>query len=222
MSPYSSFLSHLHHIYRSGDPRPFPGVHPELKVLPGPIPNPLPGARPAGLLTGVVGPLDGPGVLTFPLPRPLPNALSLRIGGVSVLKSSVEREITSRGWCSRCQRYQSLATKKTIHSVPTVLMLNAAINSPEAKQLWNSPGWLPQEIGVILNQGHFFCYQGEDLELHLQRGTYNVTVYTLVGLTAEITSAQNQRPHLVSFVNGKQSGISSGRCANYNSGTFAT
>jgi len=82
-------------------------------------------------------------------------------------------------------------------------MLNAAINSPEAKQFWSTPGWLPEEIGVIIDQGQFFCYQGEDLKLHLQRGIHNITVYSLIGLAADIDSGQHQKSHLVSLVNGK-------------------
>lgn len=83
-------------------------------------------------------------------------------------------------------------------------MLNAAINSPEAKQFWAIPGWLPEEIGIIIDpQGQFFCYQGDDLKLHLQRGIHNIAVYSLVGVATEIISGLNQKPHLVSLVNGK-------------------
>jgi PAB-dependent poly(A)-specific ribonuclease subunit 2 len=81
-------------------------------------------------------------------------------------------------------------------------MLNAAISSPEAKAFWATPGWLPEEIGVIIDQGQFFCYQGEDLKLHVQRGIHKITVYSLVGLAAEIDSGQHQKSHLVSLVNG--------------------
>ncbi|CAG8983942.1 hypothetical protein HYALB_00006910 [Hymenoscyphus albidus] len=140
--------------------------------------------------------------LLYPLPKiAVRSARAPKVSFCQILKSSVERETTSRGWCSRCQRYQSLATKRTIHSVPAVLMLNAAITTPEAKQLWATPGWLPEEIGVIVDQGQFFCYQGEDLKLHLQRGIHNITVYSLIGLAADIDSGQNQKSHLVSLVN---------------------
>ncbi|KAH8684695.1 PAB-dependent poly(A)-specific ribonuclease subunit PAN2 [Tricladium varicosporioides] len=140
--------------------------------------------------------------LIYPLPKlAVRNARAPKVSFSNVLKSSVEHETTSRGWCSRCQRYQSLATRKTIHSVPAVLMLNAAINSPEAKQLWATPGWLPEEIGIIVDQGNFFCYQGEDLKLHIQRGIHPITVYSLIGLAANIESGQNQKSHLVSLVN---------------------
>jgi len=130
------------------------------------------------------------------------NARTPKLSFSQILKSSVERETTSRGWCSRCTRYQSLATRKTIHSVPAVLVLNAAINSPEARQFWSVPGWLPEEIGVILDGGQFFCYQGEDLKLHIQRGIHSITVYSLIGFAAEIDSGQHQKSHLVSLVNG--------------------
>ncbi|KAG0651296.1 Poly(A)-nuclease deadenylation complex subunit 2 [Hyphodiscus hymeniophilus] len=140
--------------------------------------------------------------LLYPLPKlSVRNSRAPKASFSQILKSSVERETSSRGWCSRCQRYQSLATRKTIHSVPAVLMLNAAITTADAKQYWATPGWLPEEIGVIVDQGQFFCYQGEDLQLHLQRGIHNITVYSLIGLAADIDSGQHQKSHLVSLVN---------------------
>jgi PAB-dependent poly(A)-specific ribonuclease subunit 2 len=68
--------------------------------------------------------------------------------------------------------------------------------------LWSTPGWLPEEIGIIVEQGQFFCYEGEDLKLHLQRGIHNITVYSLVGMAINIESGQTQKPHLVSMING--------------------
>ena len=127
-----------------------------------------------------------------------------RITFSQVLKSSVERETTSKGWCGKCGKYKNIATKKTIHSIPAVLILNTAISSPEHRLLWSTPGWLPEEIGIIVEQGQFFCYEGEDLKLHLQRGMHNITVYSLVGMAINIENGQTQKPHLVSMINGKQ------------------
>lgn len=118
-----------------------------------------------------------------------------------MLKASVERETTNKGWCNRCNRYQSLATRKTIHSVPAVLTLNAQVSSAEHRMLWATPGWLPEEIGIIVDQGQFFCYEGEDLKLHLQRGIHNIMVYSLVGLSVNIECSPPQKPHLVAMVN---------------------
>ncbi|KAH7175699.1 ubiquitin carboxyl-terminal hydrolase-domain-containing protein [Dactylonectria macrodidyma] len=118
-----------------------------------------------------------------------------------VLKNSVERETTSKGWCSRCQRYQTIATRKSIHSIPAVLLLNTAITNMDHRSLWSTPGWLPEEIGIIVEQGQFFCYEGEDLKLHLQRGMHNITVYSLIGVAINIESGQTQKSHLVSMVN---------------------
>lgn len=126
-----------------------------------------------------------------------------RVTFSQVLKSSVERETTSKGWCGRCQRYQTIATRKTIHNIPAVLMLNTAITSHDHRMLWSTPGWLPEEIGIIVEQGQFFCYEGEDLKLHLQRGIHNITVYSLIGMATNIEGGQTQKPHLVSMVNGK-------------------
>ncbi|PHH86624.1 hypothetical protein CDD83_9979 [Cordyceps sp. RAO-2017] len=124
-----------------------------------------------------------------------------RVTFSQVLKNSVERETTSKGWCSRCQRYQTIATRKTIHNIPAVLMLNTVITSHEHRMLWSTPGWLPEEIGIIVDQGQFYCYEGEDLKIHLQRGMHSITVYSLVGMAVNIENGQAQKPHLVAMVN---------------------
>lgn len=120
-----------------------------------------------------------------------------------VLKLSLEREITSRAWCNRCNRYQSLQTRKTIHSLPAVIMLNAAANTPDAKQFWDTPGCLPTEIGLISDQNQVYCFQGDELKHHLQRGMRNIAVYSLIGFVADIDSGQHQKPHLVSMIDGE-------------------
>jgi PAB-dependent poly(A)-specific ribonuclease subunit 2 len=124
-----------------------------------------------------------------------------------VLKSSVERVVNTKGWCIRCKGHRTLETRNTIQYAPGVLMLNAAVNSAEARQLWSVPGWLPEEIGVIVAQGQFFCYQGKDLEFQKQKGRtsdkFDLSVYSLIGLAADINSGQHQKPHLVSLVNGQ-------------------
>lgn len=93
--------------------------------------------------------------------------------------------------------------RKTISAIPSVLLLNAAISNIEHTSLWSTPGWLPDEIGIIVEQGQFFCYEGEDLKLHLQRGIHNITVYSLIGAAISIEGGTGQKPHLVSVVDGK-------------------
>jgi PAB-dependent poly(A)-specific ribonuclease subunit 2 len=142
--------------------------------------------------------------LMYPPPKP-----SVRGGRApkttfsQVLKMGVERETGSKGWCSRCQRYQNLQMRKTIHSVPAVLAMNTAISTSEHRRLWATPGWLPEEIGIIVDQGQFFCFEGEDLKLHLQRGIHSITVYSLIGMVVNIESSMPQTSHLVSMINGK-------------------
>lgn len=121
-----------------------------------------------------------------------------------VLKASVEGETATRGWCVRCNRYQSLQTKKIIQGIPSVLTLNVPIAESrdaelEQRMLWATPAWLPEEIGVIVDNGSFFCYQGEDLKLHLQRGVHNIHVYSLIGLSVNIESGSPQKPHLAAL-----------------------
>jgi len=118
-----------------------------------------------------------------------------------ILKSSVERQEQSRGWCDRCKRYQQLNTRKTIQAIPKVLMINTAVHSLDQRQIWATPNFLPREIGIIVSGGQFYCYEGQDLQLHLQRGVYAITVYDLVGYVADIHS-EDQSSHLVSMIDG--------------------
>ncbi|KAI9702842.1 MAG: poly(A)-specific ribonuclease [Candelina mexicana] len=117
-----------------------------------------------------------------------------------ILKKSVESEQQTRGWCDKCRRYQQLSTKKTVQKIPHVLMINAAANTTEAKQLWTTPAWLPREIGIIIDAGHFYCYEGEDLRLRLLGGNHYITIYELVGMVADINSGEHQKSHLVSII----------------------
>ena len=121
-----------------------------------------------------------------------------------VLKTTVERQLVQQGWCDRCRRYRQLTIRRSISNIPAIFTLNAAINSLETKQLWATSNWLPQEIGIIVDQqGQFFCYEGQDLQLHLQRGVAGLQVYELVGVVADINSGEQQKPHLVSMINGQ-------------------
>ncbi|MCJ1419496.1 poly(A)-specific ribonuclease [Xylographa parallela] len=118
-----------------------------------------------------------------------------------ILKISIERATQTRGWCDKCRRYQQLATRKSVRGVPDVLMINAAVSTAESKQYWAKPGWMPSEIGVIIENGKCFCFEGEDLRLHVERGMHNVKVYELVGIVADINSGEHQKSHLVSLIN---------------------
>jgi PAB-dependent poly(A)-specific ribonuclease subunit 2 len=126
-----------------------------------------------------------------------------RITFSQVLKQSFERPDSTRGWCPSCRRYQQLHTTRQIQRVPNVIMINAAVVTTEAKQIWSNPNWLPNEIGIIVEQGQFYCYQDQDLKLHLQRGVFNIQVYELIGVVTEIVSSHKEKPHLVSMINGK-------------------
>ncbi|KAK0617114.1 PAB-dependent poly(A)-specific ribonuclease subunit PAN2 [Immersiella caudata] len=117
------------------------------------------------------------------------------------LKLGVEREANSKGWCKTCNRYHQLQMRKTVQSVPAVMAINTVITTPEHRRVWSANGWLPEEIGIIVEGGQFFCFEGRDLELHLQRGTYKIAVYSLVGMVVSAESSTPQKPHLVATVN---------------------
>lgn len=147
--------------------------------------------------------------LKYPAPQRQSNrgGRQPKITFSQVLKSSVEQDSSTKGWCEMCQRYQTLLNRKTIGSIPSILTLNASgpqnLNYPEFRRLWGTPGWLPEEIGIIVDgAGQFFCYEGEDLKLHLQRGIHDVKVYSLVGMAVNVDNGgQPQKPHIVAMVN---------------------
>lgn len=97
-----------------------------------------------------------------------------------------------------------MTQRRAVLSSPSVLMINANVQNSESKQLWSTPNWLPQEIGVIIGEDRqFYCYEGHDMTFHQQRKVYDIQVYELVGVVADINSGENQKPHLVSMVNGE-------------------
>jgi PAB-dependent poly(A)-specific ribonuclease subunit 2 len=137
----------------------------------------------------------------------------------SILKATMEREAKNRGWCSRCRRYQQLAIRKTVRQLPFVLMINAALGSNAAMRgLWENPGWLPSEIGIIIQDRNVYCFEGSDLALHLRNKSVNLVVYELVGFVAEIDASERHQPHLVSMVNVEVS--STGAEASHNHKVF--
>ncbi|KAF2210813.1 hypothetical protein CERZMDRAFT_44622 [Cercospora zeae-maydis SCOH1-5] len=136
--------------------------------------------------------------LVYP-PRP-PKARPTRQYFSQMLKASIERHSQHRGWCLRCNSYKNMVSHRAVHCLPAVLMLNAAIATGESRQLWATPDFLPREVGVIVNNGRFFCYEGEDLQLHLQRAQYNITVYELVGVVADVLPSENEKSHLVATI----------------------
>ena len=110
----------------------------------------------------------------------------------------------SRGWCLGCKRYASMTSHRTITRVSDVLIINAALDkSPKSRQLWANPDWLPREIGITIEGSNTMCIEGQQLQPF--RNYRSTTVYELVGMVAEISGAESQNPHLVSFVDGSYS-----------------
>lgn len=132
-------------------------------------------------------------------PKHLGHNQNLRFS--SILKASIERETQNRGWCNRCRRYQQVAIRKTVNRMPFVIMINAALNNPLHRTLWESRGWLPEEVGVLISGRQVLCFEGQELQNHIRKQTQGLIVYELVGFVAEIEISEHQRPHLMSFIN---------------------
>ncbi|GAB1215349.1 poly(A)-specific ribonuclease [Aspergillus terreus] len=119
----------------------------------------------------------------------------------NILRASIERETQNKGWCNYCRRYQPVGIRKSVRRMPLVMMLNAALNTPMARRLWAIPGWLPDEVGIVIDGGQTLCYEGEDLRMRVQANMPGLIVYELVGVVTEIDIPEHQKPHLVSFIN---------------------
>ena len=119
-----------------------------------------------------------------------------------ILKLSFSASSQTKGYCKHCRRYPQLSNRRAIIELPSVLVLDAALdrNPKSSVQLWSNASWLPDEIGLTIHPGgDIVCHEGENLQ-HF-RNHSNVVIYELVGLIADINSMQGQKSHLVSFVN---------------------
>lgn len=119
----------------------------------------------------------------------------------SILRASIERETQNRGWCNYCRRYQQVMIRKTVHRMPLILVLNAALTNPICRRLWAIPGWLPDAVGIVVDNGQVMCFEGDELQFRIQSNAPGLVVYDLVGLVSEIDIPEHQKAHLVSFVN---------------------
>ena len=117
-----------------------------------------------------------------------------------ILKSSIELQRQTRGWCDKCRRYQQLATRKEVRGTPAVLLINAALKSNEARQYWAVPNRLPRTLGILVDSGKLFCFEGEELRSRLQKAPTGIKVYDLVGFIADVNSGEHQKSHLVSLI----------------------
>lgn len=120
------------------------------------------------------------------------------------VKQSIQVETTHKGWCDQCRRYQLQGTRKSISHLPDVLTFNASSNDKNlslARDYWGTPGWLPDQIGIALNNNHLNVWQGDDVKVLGSRSN-DLKIYDLVGYVAEIKEEDDRRKHMVSFING--------------------
>ncbi|KAL8635762.1 MAG: hypothetical protein Q9228_006782 [Teloschistes exilis] len=120
-----------------------------------------------------------------------------------ILQDSFDGENKQRMWCDRERRYQPLDRWETTQNVPAILMINTGLNKQaEARQLWSVPGWLPERIGIVIDKGRLLCLEGEALRMSQRsRQSRPLVVYDLVGLVADVSSGEHQKPHMVSMIN---------------------
>ncbi|KAK9770911.1 putative PAN2-PAN3 deadenylation complex catalytic subunit PAN2 [Seiridium cardinale] len=133
------------------------------------------------------------------------HAKSPRVTFSQILKKSIEKDLNTKGFCHNCRGYKMLSSRKVTHQLPVVLTLFAGNINDETRRLWAIPGWLPEEIGIIVANGEFFCYEGDELKSLLdrqQRGQlqHHIVVYSLTALAVDIDTGSKDG-HLVTLAN---------------------
>jgi len=138
--------------------------------------------------------------LVYPKSLKTSRSHPMKFTFTTLLQASIHRHEQQRGWCMRCQGYKPIRSRRVVQSTPNVLMINTAIQTLEVRQIWGASGFLPREIGIINVNSQFYCYEGQDLQLHLQRRYHQILVYELVGVVADVAAGEAQKSHLVSIV----------------------
>ena len=94
-----------------------------------------------------------------------------------------------------------MTSRRTIKSTANVLIINPGLDKiPKARSIWATHGWLPREIGVTIENGSLVCSEGDGLRPF--RSYRSTAIYELVGLVVDIKSAERQKHHLISFIDG--------------------
>lgn len=122
------------------------------------------------------------------------------------VRQSIQFETTQKGWCDKCRRYQTQHTRKSITKLPDILTFNCTTHDKPAshtKEYWSTPGWLPEEIGLTLNNKLLNVWQGEHLKRVAKRSNdqADLRIYELVGFVVEVREEEERRMHMVSFIN---------------------
>ncbi|KZZ88317.1 Exonuclease, RNase T/DNA polymerase III [Ascosphaera apis ARSEF 7405] len=71
-----------------------------------------------------------------------------------------------------------------------------------ARGMWAVPGFLPEELGLTIENGRVHVFEGEELRARRRMNTStSLFEYELVGVVAEVDIPEHSKPHLVSFIN---------------------
>ena len=94
-----------------------------------------------------------------------------------------------------------MASRRTVTHIANVLIINPGLDkSPKSRGTWANPDWVPRELGITLEGGNLICSEGEKLSPF--RNYRSTAIYELVGLVVDVKSAERQKHHLISFIDG--------------------
>ncbi|KAL8743586.1 MAG: hypothetical protein Q9190_004080 [Brigantiaea leucoxantha] len=141
--------------------------------------------------------------LTYEAAAPSPRIRNYPPHFCKILEDSFKREVNQRMFCDRCRGYKPVSSRETVQSIPQILVLNTGLSKQsEGRSLWSISGWLPDKIGISMEDGTVRCFEGEALRsIQRNRHLRQPTVYNLVGLVADVNSGEHQKPHMVSLIN---------------------
>ncbi|KKF96952.1 PAB-dependent poly(A)-specific ribonuclease subunit PAN2 [Ceratocystis platani] len=107
----------------------------------------------------------------------------------NIMTTIFNTEASSLIRCSQC---------KTEYSRPGQAMATDLLY-PDMR-FWCTPGFLPEEIGIVVDRGQVYCFEGADLKMFQQQGRHNIIIYSLIGMTLNIEGGHGNKAHLVSMI----------------------
>ncbi|KAK9492754.1 ubiquitin carboxyl-terminal hydrolase-domain-containing protein [Lipomyces doorenjongii] len=117
----------------------------------------------------------------------------------NILRQSLESKTHTRGWCGeKCRRYQMLTTTKRVQSLAPVLVLNAAINTPASRQLWNQKNFLPMKFEADIGKDGLMIKQVPESTPAPLEGNGS-EIYELAGMVVEVNFGPADN-HMVSLI----------------------
>jgi PAB-dependent poly(A)-specific ribonuclease subunit 2 len=105
---------------------------------------------------------------------------------VDILKSSINRDTSTKAWCPQCNQYQLTNQVKKLISMPNFMCINCNVMSESDLRHWTSDStvkspWLPSRIALVSEKGNLIILDldREDLDYKKYSIDADIAIYDL-------------------------------------------